>query len=75
MLRIYRRRLLIGLMLLMLLFALIGVLAIIDFNKGIPLFGFGMPVVFENSIIFMLSLIGVIKSVHEIIKVEHIPST
>ena len=71
MLKEYKRRLLVGLMVLLILFAFITILALLDLNKGVALFDFGFDYRIENITVIILSLIGMFKAVHEIIKVEH----
>ncbi|RJQ17005.1 hypothetical protein C4573_03005 [Candidatus Woesearchaeota archaeon] len=71
MLKVYRKRLLIGLMVLLVVFALFFLFSIIDLNRGIPLIGMGIPYMVENYLIIILSVLGMIKSLHELIKVEH----
>lgn len=71
MLKVYKRRLLVGLMMLLILFAAITILALLDLKKGVPMFGFGFDYVVENITIIILSLIGMFKVIHEIIRVEH----
>ncbi|MFH1770772.1 MAG: hypothetical protein ABH828_04400 [archaeon] len=71
MLKVYKKRLLVGLIVMLFLFAIIAILALLDLNKGIALFGFGFNYRFENIAVIILSLIGMFKVIHEIIKVEH----
>ncbi|MFH1589230.1 MAG: hypothetical protein ABIB43_01550 [archaeon] len=71
MLKVYRRKLLIGLMSLLLLFALMFALALRDLNLGISLINLGFKQVINNSIVIVLSVLSMLKMVHEIWIIEH----
>jgi len=71
MLEVYRKKLLIGLMILLILFALIFILALVDLQRGVPLFGTGLRYDVENVTVIILSILSIVKVIHEIIKVEH----
>ncbi|MFC2136253.1 hypothetical protein ACFLTH_16675 [Bacteroidota bacterium] len=71
MLEVYRRKLLLGLMALLILFAVVLVAALLDFRQGNALLGTGIGYQVENSVIIVLALLSMIKIVQEIIKIEH----
>ncbi|NQU99022.1 hypothetical protein HQ533_06190 [Candidatus Woesearchaeota archaeon] len=71
MLPVYKRKLLTGLMVLLVLFALIFVLALLDLKKGVPVFGTGLEYDVENVVVIILSLLSMMKVIQEIIRVEH----
>lgn len=71
MLKVYRRRLIIGLVLLLLVFGIIFLSALLASNRGYGLLGLGIPFSVENFLIMVLSFIAMVKVVWEIYRVEH----
>ncbi|MBU1201790.1 MAG: hypothetical protein KJ583_04535 [Nanoarchaeota archaeon] len=70
MLKVYRQRLIIGLMTLIIVFAIVFLIALLNLKKGQPLFDSGMGLA-ENWAVMIMSILGIIKAIHEIIRVEH----
>jgi hypothetical protein len=70
MLEVYKKKLLVGLMVLLLLFGLIFVLALLDLGRGTAVFGIGIDYKTENVVVIILSLLSMAKVIHEIVKVE-----
>ena len=71
MLKVYKRRLIIGMIILMLVFALVFIATISALQRNIPILGMGMPADFENYAVLILSILGVVMAFAEILKVEH----
>jgi len=53
------------------MFAVITIAALLHLKKGVALLGTGLEAATENWIIMVLSLLSLIKVVHEIWKLEH----
>jgi hypothetical protein len=70
MLRVYKRRLLIGLLVLLLLFLLSFFLALFNLQKGIGIFNIGIAYQVEDWSVMIFSILAMLKVLHEIIKVE-----
>lgn len=70
MLEVYRRKLILGLLTLNLLFVLIFVLAIINNINGRAILGTGLHFMTENLIIMILCVLSIINVVYELKKVE-----
>ncbi|MBU0470998.1 MAG: hypothetical protein KKF65_00095 [Nanoarchaeota archaeon] len=60
-----------GLMVLLILFALIFVLALVDLKRGVPIFGTGLSYDGEDVLVMILCILSMVKVIQEIIKVEH----
>ncbi len=73
MLKVYRRRLVIGLLVLLVVFAGIFFLGLLANNRAQGLIGLGVPYSVENFFIMGLSFLAMVKVLWEIIKVEHHP--
>ncbi len=58
-------------MILLIIFALVCIAAIIAMNNQHALFATGLPYMAEDSAVITLSIVGVISTFVEIIKVEH----
>lgn len=56
----------------MLLFGVVFLAALIGLRHETALFGIGIPVNLENWLVIVLSILGVIITIIEIIKVEHL---
>ena len=71
MLKIYKKRLITGLLVLLFVFGMLFILAMINLKRGTEFFGTGLSYETENILVMVLSFIAMLKSIHEIIKVEH----
>jgi len=71
MLKVYKRRLIIGMIVLMIVFGLFFAAAVSALSRNIPVLGIGIPVVLEDYLVMLLSIGGVGMSFVEILKVEH----
>lgn len=71
MLKVYKRRLILGLMALLIVFAIIFALALLDIRRGTPMFGSGLGFLAENAIIAVLCILAMIKVIAEVARVEH----
>ena len=71
MLEVYRRKLIIGLMTLLVLFFLIVLVALMDLRNGRAMFNTGIDYRFENIFVIILSVLSMIKVIHEIHIIEH----
>lgn len=70
MLEVYRRKLIIGLLTLMLLFGVIFTIALINNFAGKALLGSGLPFLTENMIVMVLCVLSIINILYEIKKVD-----
>lgn len=70
MLKVYRRKLIMGLLTLELLFVLIFVVTLINNIHGKALLGTGLPFVVENTIIMVLCVLSIGNIIYELIKVD-----
>jgi len=66
----YRKKLLITLMVLLAIFLLVFIAAILAINRGVALFSIGIPFAVENWLVIILSIIAMVRIVWEIILVE-----
>ncbi|MBU0666938.1 MAG: hypothetical protein ABIC91_08510 [Nanoarchaeota archaeon] len=71
MLKVYKKRLITGLLTLMGLFFCLFLLAIIDLNRGRATIQTGLPQAVENWGLIIISIFAMIKVLREIIKIEH----
>ena len=71
MLKVYKRRLVLGLIALMLLFFLIFVIAFLDLNRGAGILSTKLPYKVENYGVMILSLLSIAKVIYEIYRIEH----
>ncbi|MBC8495081.1 hypothetical protein H8D36_02930 [archaeon] len=70
MLKVYKRKLIAGLLALLVVFAIIFALALLDIRRGIPMFGSGLGFLAENAVIAVLCILAMIKVIAEIARVE-----
>lgn len=70
MLEVYRRKLILGLLTLMLLFVIIFVVTLINNIHGKALLGTGLPFLVENVIIMVLCIFSMGNVIYEIFKVK-----
>lgn len=68
----YRKKLISGLLVLLLIFGIVFFISFWNLQRGRPTFGFGFNSGAENWIIILLCFGSIIKVLYEIIKVEHI---
>jgi hypothetical protein len=70
MLKVYRRKLILGLLTLQLLFVIIFVVTLINNFQGKGLLGTGLPYMTENVIIMVLCILSIGNIIYELIKVD-----
>jgi len=70
MLKVYRRKLILGLLTLQLLFVIIFILTLINNIHGKALLGTGLPYLVENTIIMALCILSIGNVIYELIKVD-----
>ena len=63
---VYKKKLLATLIVLLILFAAVFIAALIGLNKNYSLFSTGLPVGVENILVMILSVLSMIKVIHEI---------
>jgi len=68
----YKRKLISGLIILLLIFGILFFISFWNLQRGKPTFGFEFDAVTENWVIIILCFASIIKVLYEIIKVEHI---
>lgn len=67
----YKRKAIIFLMILLVLFSLIVMSSLFNLKRGISIINLGMGAMNENVVLIILSLAGVVWALVEIIQVEH----
>ena len=67
----YRKRTILVLHSLLLVFFTISVFAYTQFNRQIPILNIGLSYEVDDTLILFLSFLCIVKVVHEIYKVEH----
>jgi hypothetical protein len=70
MLKIYRRKLILGLLTLQLLFVIIFVVTLINNLNGKALLGTGLPFMTENIIVMVLCILSIVNVIYELTKVK-----
>lgn len=68
---IYRKKSLQFLIFIMLVFSAVFVYALMQYNRGIPIFRIGAGHLLENLIVMGLSIVLILKTVYEIYQIEH----
>ncbi len=61
-----KKKLLITLTILLIIFTTIFITAVIGIEKGYSIFATGLPIYIENTIVILLSFFSILKIIHEI---------
>jgi hypothetical protein len=67
----HHRRFIVIMIILMLVFALLFIMSLSAVNRKVALFGLGIPVIIEDYLVMFFSILGIVKAVIELYKVEH----
>lgn len=68
---VYRRKLLVGMMILLALFGLIIIATLLKLSKGHSILGTGISYNIENWTIIILAFLSMLKVIQEIVRIEH----
>ena len=67
---IYKKKLIWVLMVMLMMFAALAIKALLDLKEGTAMFKIGVGYVTEDILVIMLSILSMVKIIHEIIIIE-----
>jgi hypothetical protein len=69
----HRKKLIVGLLALLLVFGLVFFAALANFSRNLPTIAIGLPPLVENGLIMILCVASLIKIIYELIYLERTP--